>query len=67
MQTKNFTKQELQAIIEQMDFMENSPLKETLTTEIHLGNGTTAEIFSHKEGKITVKFKVIESGNYFDR
>lgn len=50
-----------------MDFMENSPLKETLTTETHLGNGTTAEIFSHKEGKITVKFKVIESGNYFDR
>lgn len=66
-QTKSFTKEELQTVIDQMDFMKDSPLKETLTTEIHLGNGTSAEIFSHKEGKVSVKFKILESANYFDR
>lgn len=66
-QTKNFTKEELQQVISQMDFMKDSPLKENLKTEIHLGNGTSAEIFAHKEGKVTVKFKVFEGSNYFDQ
>lgn len=66
-QTKSFTKEELQQVISQMVFMEDSPLKETLKTEIHLGNGTSAEISSREGGKTTVKFKILESSNYLDR
>lgn len=63
MRTNKFYKDDLEAVIMQMDFMRHSPLTDNVHLEMNV-NGNSVQIFVKEGGEVSVSFTFEENDPY---